>query len=92
MSDKVQTVEVDKQIEGKTVVSLSLPSPKWATWVFRIVFNLTLVAVIWIAGTGKISDETKVELMLILKVADNFIWGVARGLGVEKKTFENEAQ
>jgi len=74
----------------KTVISLSAPTPKWATWIFRIVFFLTTAISFWIAGTKLIQDDLKIELMLALKAFDVFIWGCSKGIGVKKEDFEQE--
>ncbi|HEU4901182.1 MAG TPA: hypothetical protein VFT06_00280 [Flavisolibacter sp.] len=87
MSDQIQ-VEEKKEVTGTTVISISKPTPMWATWMFRIVFLLTTAAVVIIAGDPVIKDETKVRVMLYLKGFDVVIWGIARGLGVDKKQFE----
>jgi hypothetical protein len=79
-------VESTKKMQGSVGISFTRPTPMWATWMFRIVFNLTLGAVIWIGGTGFIEPKTKVECLLALKVLDNLIWTIARGLGVKKTT------
>lgn len=81
---------VEKTVTGKTTWSPGSPTPMWATWVFRIFFNVTLAAFIWIGSTGTIADDHKVELMLVLKVLDNLIWGIGKGLGVKKEQFNEQ--
>jgi hypothetical protein len=82
MSETTQ-VETEKKVEGKTVMSLKLPTPMWATWVFRIFFILTGIATFIIAADPGIQDDTKVRLGIYLKGADMLIWGVTRAIGVE---------
>lgn len=91
MADEI-LVEEQKEVKGKTVLSFNKPTPIWATWIFRIFFNVTLALFIWVGSTGKISDASKVEIMLGMKVLDNLIWGIGRGLGVKKKDFEEAEQ
>lgn len=87
---KVIKAETSKNISNaQTVISLTKPSPMWATWMFRIVFLLTTAATIIIAGDSDIKKENKIKYMVYMKAFDVVIWGIARGLGVEKKTFED---
>lgn len=90
MSTEKIAVQETKDVKGTTVISFTKPTPMWATWMFRIVFALTTVATFIIAGDDAIPDALKVRIGLYLKGFDVFIWTVARGLGVDKKTFENE--
>lgn len=76
--------------DNKTVLSFNKPTPVWATWIFRIVFLLTTAATIVVAADPDISDKTKVKLGVYLKALDFVIWGVGRGLGVERKDFDRE--
>lgn len=73
----------------KTVVSFNKPTPEWATWVFRIIFVLTTGASVWIAATGLIDAQNKVEIILVMKILDFVVWGIGKGLGVEKSQFED---
>ncbi len=84
-----QEVETSKMVTGKTVVSFTKPTPMWATWVFRIIFLLTSAVLVIIAADGSISDEVKFKIALYLKAGDVVIWGIARGLGVDRSQFEN---
>lgn len=78
-----QTVEQKKEVTGKTVLSLNKPTPMWATWVFRIVFILTGVAIFVISADPAILAETKVRISIYLKGLDLLIWGLTRALGVD---------
>lgn len=71
----------------KTVISINKPTPKWATWMFRIIFNLTGAAAIWIGADGVLDDATKVKVLLGMKALDYFIWGIGKGLGVKKEDY-----
>lgn len=73
---------------AKTVFSVTLPTPRWATWAFRIVFILTTAISVYVAGSGFISEAAKVEIMVILKALDVLIWGVGRFIGIKKEDFE----
>lgn len=73
---------------NKTILSFNKPTPAWATWIFRIVFLITTAATIVIAADPDIKDKTKVKLSVYLKALDFVIWGIGRGLGVEKGDFE----
>lgn len=83
-----QEVETSKPMTGKTVISFTKPTPMWATWVFRIIFLLTSAVLVIIAADNSISDEVKFKVALYLKGADIVIWGIARGLGVDRSQFE----
>lgn len=78
-----KTIEVQKKVDGKTVLSFEKPTPMWATWVFRIVFVMTGVATFIIAADPAISESTKIRLGIYFKGFDMFIWGVTRAIGVE---------
>ncbi len=89
MSDNnnTTTVETTKEIKGNTVVSFTLPQPQWTVWVFRIVFLVTSAATLVIAGDDAITDANKVRILLYMKAFDFIIWGIGKGLGVDKKQF-----
>lgn len=72
----------------QTIISIIDPTPKWATWIFRIVFLLTTAVSFWIGSTKLIPDGSKVEIMLALKGLDVVVWGIAKGLGVKKTDYE----
>ncbi|MBK7110460.1 MAG: hypothetical protein KA954_12010 [Chitinophagales bacterium] len=87
MSD-LKKVEVVKEVQGKTVLSFSKPTPLWATWTFRIVFLLTTAATIIIAGETHIPDDVKTRIFLYMKGLDFVVWGIGRGLGINKTDVE----
>lgn len=89
MADEKQEVSTTKTVSGTVGFNPSAPSPIWATWIFRIVFLLTMVATIIIAGDTHIPNDIKVRIFLYMKGFDVFVWGVAKGLGVKKKDFED---
>lgn len=89
MEQDKTVVEEEKIITNpQLVLSLTLPTPVWATWVFRAVFLLTTALTIWIAGTGLISESVKVEIMVALKALDVLIWGAARFIGIKKRDLD----
>ncbi len=87
MPENIEAEKTETITNSKTVVNFKLPSPVWATWMFRIIFLLTTAGSIWIAATGMIPDNNKVEILLAMKVLDVVIWGIGRGLGVKKEDF-----
>lgn len=86
--EETKTVQTTKEIQGKTVLSFTKPTPMWATWTFRVVFLLTMAASIIIAGEPTIPDDIKARIFLYLKGLDVFVWGIGKGLGVSKTDFE----
>lgn len=93
MSEEVkheaQVAEVDKMVAGKTVISFNLPTPKWATWVFRTEFVLNKAVLLYLGGTNSISKDNIQEYILILGIVDFVVWGMGRGIGIKKDDFEN---
>ena len=89
MAVTTQEVSTTKSIKGTTTFAPGSPSPMWATWMFRIVFLLTMGATIIIAGDTTIPDGLKVRIFLYMKGFDFVVWGIAKGLGVKKKDFED---
>jgi hypothetical protein len=87
-----QTVEVNKKVKGRLVPSFTLPSPKWATTVFRIVFCVTTALTMIITAEPAISANVKVHIFIYLKAIDFVIWFMGRGMGIDKSQFENEAK
>jgi hypothetical protein len=66
-------------------------TPKWATWMFRIVLALTTAASIWISGTSIIEDSIKVEIINGLKVFDCLALVFSKMFGVDVNvTTDNE--
>jgi hypothetical protein len=85
------TVESTKEVKGKVVLSFTKPSPIAATWAFRIVFLLTTAATIIITAEPNIPNDLKVRIFLYMKAGDFVVWGIARGLGVDKSQFQEDA-
>lgn len=69
--------------DTKTVISLTKPTPQWATVLFRVIFVITSAVAIWVAATTLIPNGSKVEILLALKTADVAFWGFAKILGIE---------
>jgi hypothetical protein len=67
----------------KTVLSFKKPTPLWATWTFRIVFILTGVITVVIAGDPGIANDLKIRLGVYLKGLDMAIWGITRAIGID---------
>lgn len=67
----------------KTVISVTKPTPTWATWAFRIVLILTTAATMIIASDPAIPDAMKVRIGVYLKGLDFIVWGVSRMLGID---------
>lgn len=90
MTGQTDTTEVltTDSVKGKLRLSISDPTPMWATWIFRIVFLLTTGAAIWVAGTKLIATDNKIEIMLALKTIDFMIWGLGKLLGIQKPDIE----
>jgi hypothetical protein len=84
-----QTAEKDVQITGKTVLSFHLPTPKWATYIFRTEFVINKALTMYLTGTGAVPADKVKEYLLIMGIIDFIVWFVARGLGVKKTDFEN---
>lgn len=87
---EIQEVEKTEMVTGKTVVSLNLPTPKWATWIFRTEFVLNKAAMMYLSGTGSIPADKIKEYILILTIVDFVVWVAGRFLGVKKQTIEDE--
>jgi hypothetical protein len=86
----VQDVEKDVQVTGKTVMSFQLPTPKWATYVFRTEFVLNKALTMYLSGTGALPPEKVKEWLLIMSIVDFITWFAARSIGVKKTDFEND--
>lgn len=65
--------------------SLGRPTPAWAKIVFGVCLLLTTLMTGWVAGTATLSEASKVEWVLVLKLVDPFIYGLSRLVGVELK-------
>lgn len=71
---------------NKTVISIEKPTPKWATWTFRIVFLLTSAATFIIASDQAIPAELAVRIGVYLNALTTTVWTLSRMLGVEDET------
>lgn len=69
--------------DTKTVLSLTKPTPQWATITFRVVLVITSAIAIWVAATTLVSNGTKVEILLALKTLDFVVWGLGKLIGIE---------
>jgi hypothetical protein len=67
---------------------ISVKTPKWAKWTFRIVFMLTTAAAGWVAGTNLIDQSLKVEIMLVFKLIDPIVFGLSKMFGVSIEKHE----
>lgn len=84
----VQQVEKDATVTGKTVMSFNLPTPKWATWVFRTEFILNKAVTMYLTGTGALPPDKVKEWLLYMAILDFIVWFFARSIGVKKEDFE----
>jgi Mg/Co/Ni transporter MgtE len=64
-----------KQIKEQT--------PRWAVYSVRIIWLLTSLASGWVAMTGLIPEQAKLELMLAFKFIDPLVYGISKMVGVE---------
>lgn len=85
-----QAVQTEKMVTGKTVMSFTLPTPMWATWVFRTEFILNKAMTMYLTGTGAIEPDKVKEYLLIMSIVDFLVWLAARGVGIKKQTIEDE--
>ena len=85
MAEETKSVEVEttQQAKGKLVMSVTLPSPMWATWVFRIQFFANKAIMVFLSGTNTISPDHIKQYILILTCIDVFVWGLAKSLGIK---------
>lgn len=85
------TVEVKKEETGKVIFGvkgLEHPTPLWANWIFRIYFFATLAAIIIISDLKSLDGDLKFTIALWLKASDVFVWGIAKGFGIDKTQYE----
>jgi hypothetical protein len=87
---ETQTVEKDVEVTGRTVMSFNLPTPKWATYIFRTEFVINKALTMYLTGTGALPPEKVKEWLLMMGIIDFVVWFIARGLGVKKTDFEND--
>jgi hypothetical protein len=92
MADSMQSVEKIQNVKGSTVFSFNLPTPMWATWIFRTEFVLSKAATMYLTGTHHYPAEKTTEVLLIMSIVDFVVWFIARGLGVKKTDIESELQ
>lgn len=81
------TVETTKAITGTTVfgiAGLQNPTPKWATWVFRIEFFANKALMMFLSGTHSIPPEQLNEWILWTTIIDTIFWAFARQVGIQK--------
>lgn len=90
MPDQLQQVEKVQAVKGSTVFSFNLPTPMWATWVFRAEFVLNKALTMYLTGTHHFPAEKTTEILLITSIVDFVVWFIARGLGVKKTDIEAE--
>lgn len=88
MSDQIQQVQQDEIVQGKTVLSFTHPTPKWATWIFRTEFVANKALTMYLTGTGALPPEKVKEWLLIMTIIDFITWFAARSIGVKKTQFE----
>lgn len=86
MADEQQPtteVQVTKTVKGTLGISVTNPTPMWATWAFRIEFFLNKSVLIYLAGTKHMTVDHIQELLLIFSAIDVFVWGIGRSLGIK---------
>ena len=83
---EVQTTE---QSKGKLVISLTQPTPMWATWIFRVQFFANKAILFYLAGTTLIPPDMIKQDILILASVDLFVWGIAKSLGIKPPETNN---
>jgi len=89
MTDQLQEVSTTKDVKGTVTFAPGSPSPIWATWTFRIIFLANKAATVLIAAEDMFTDKMKIKIFLYMSAVDLFVWGIAKGLGVKKKDFED---
>jgi uncharacterized membrane protein YbaN (DUF454 family) len=82
-------VQTTKPVTGKTTFSFRLPTPMWATWIFRTEFILNKALTYWITSTAMVPPNKVKETLLIMASVDLATWTLARSLGVKKEDIEN---
>lgn len=90
MANDTQEAEVTKQVKGTTTLSFADPTPRWATWVFRVEFFLNKALLMWITSTNIVAPEHIKGVVATLAAIDFFVWGIGRSIGV--KPPENDAK
>lgn len=69
--------------DEKVVLSVSKPTPMWATWIFRIEFWINKTFLFLLAQGAFEGIEMKKALIWALAI-DGFVWGIGRMLGIKK--------
>lgn len=87
-----QEVQKTEVVTGKAVLSFKLPTPMWATWIFRAEFILNKAATMYLAGTGMIEPERVKEYLLIMSIVDFLTWLSARAIGIKKDAIQAELE
>jgi len=68
---------------------LTNQTPKWAKWMFRVVFAVTTALTAWIAATNLFPQSTKYEITLALKLLiDPVVYALSKMFGVSVKDEE----
>lgn len=78
-----QEVRTTTTVKGKTVPSFTLPTPVWATWVFRGEFIINKCLMMYLSGTTHTIVDLKNDI-LILTIIDFGVWMFAKSIGVKK--------
>lgn len=68
------------------VTHITKETPMWATWMFRIIFALTTVAIFVVASDPAILDATKVRIGVYLKAFETLIFTLSKMFGVDVNT------
>lgn len=89
-------MKVQKTVEqsGNTVTKfgvaqLNNPTPMWVTWAFRIEFLINKAIGIWLASQNGLDMESVQSIVLWTTIADGFVWGLGRFVGISKETIES---
>lgn len=78
-----QEVSSTKVVKGTTVASFKLPTPVWATWLFRGEFIINKCLMMYLSGTTHTIVDLKNDI-LILTIVDFGVWMFAKSIGVKK--------
>jgi hypothetical protein len=78
-----QEVSTTKTVKGTTVASFKLPTPVWATWLFRGEFIINKCLMMYLSGTTHTIVDLKNDI-LILTIVDFGVWMFAKSIGVKK--------
>lgn len=78
-----QVVESTQITKGKLVMNYKLPTPKWATWVFRTEFILNKAAIGWMLSADIIPSNRLKVVVATMNAVDFVFWGFGRLLGIK---------